>query len=380
MHDNPEPILLSPPRLDESDIEAVVGAMRSGWIAPAGPELQAFEQAIADYLGVQAAVALTSGTAAIHLGLKYLGVREGDLVLVPSATFAATAFAVTYLGAHPVFIDSEPTSWNIDPSLIESAVVTLRQRGQRVAAAIPVDLYGTPANYGVVSPLLEELGVPMLEDAAEGLGASFACQRLGSIGQAGAISFNGNKIITSSGGGMLVTNDIDMADRIRFWSTQSREEFPWYEHREVGYNYRMSNLLAALGRSQLKRIDEEVSARRTIRDEYRRLLEPVEGISVQQDPIWGKSNAWLSVLKFDTRLHPNAPSRVRKHLSDHMVESRPVWKPLHQQPVFNAEYKFLNGTSDELFRDGLCLPSSSSLGVEDVARISSMIIECLAEK
>jgi dTDP-4-amino-4,6-dideoxygalactose transaminase len=354
--------------------------MRSGWIAPAGPELQAFEQAIADYLGVQAAVALTSGTAAIHLGLKYLGVREGDLVLVPSATFAATAFAVTYLGAHPVFIDSEPTSWNIDPSLIESAVVTLRQRGQRVAAAIPVDLYGTPANYGVVSPLLEELGVPMLEDAAEGLGASFACQRLGSIGQAGAISFNGNKIITSSGGGMLVTNDIDMADRIRFWSTQSREEFPWYEHREVGYNYRMSNLLAALGRSQLKRIDEEVSARRTIRDEYRRLLEPVEGISVQQDPIWGKSNAWLSVLKFDTRLHPNAPSRVRKHLSDHMVESRPVWKPLHQQPVFNAEYKFLNGTSDELFRDGLCLPSSSSLGVEDVARISSMIIECLAEK
>lgn len=369
-------IFLSPPSCTEQDIDAVGEAMRSGWLAPVGPDLDSFEEEVAAYLGVAHAVALTSGTAALHLALKQVGVGPGDVVLVPAVTFGATAFAVTYLGAVPVFVDVD-TSWNMDAELTQRALEDLTAKGARVAAAIPVDLYGSPANYAELLPLLAEYEVPVVEDAAEGLGASSGGSKLGTFGRAAVLSFNGNKIITTSGGGMLVTDDAVMADRVRFWSTQSREPFPWYEHEEIGYNYRLSNLLASLGRSQLRRVDSEVARRRQLREWYRERLDPISGIAVQDDPPWGTSNAWLTVVRFDRQQLPDASSRVRKYLDEHNIESRPVWKPLHQQPVFRDNQAFLDGTADALFSDGLCLPSGTALTEDDIERVSHLIIECL---
>ena len=370
-------ILLSAPRATEEDIAAVVAAMRSGWIAPAGPDLAAFEAETADFLGVQHAVGLSSGTAALHLGLKYLGVGPGDVVLVPTVTFAATAFAVSYLGALPVFVDVDEESWNLDPALVESSVGALRADGHRVAAAVPVDLYGTPANYGELQAVLAELEIPFLEDAAEGLGARRDDGMVGSFGQAGVLSFNGNKLITTSGGGMLVTNDGHLADRVRYWSTQAREDLPWYEHREIGYNYRLSNLLAALGRSQLSRVPHEVAKRRQIREWYRSRLAQLPGVTVQQDPSWGASNAWLTIVRFDRDRHPDAPRLVREHLEAHDIESRPIWKPMHQQPVFASNRSFLSGVADSLFENGLCLPSGTGLAEDDIDRVSALVVDCL---
>ena len=370
-------IFLSAPQATERDISAVVDSMKSGWLAPAGPDLVSFEQEMAEFLGVGHTVALSSGTAALHLGLKYLGVQAGDHVLVPTLTFGATAFAVTYLGAIPVFIDVEPGSWNLDPELVREAVISLRATGKRVGAVIPVDLYGTPCNYSELQKVCEELDIPMLEDAAEGLGASFGSSMLGTMGQAGVLSFNGNKLITTTGGGMLVTNDEAFASKVRFWSTQSREDFPWYEHKEIGYNYRLSNVLSALGRSQLRRVPSEVDSRRAIREQDREHFTELSGVSVQSDPSWGRSNAWLSVVRFDDSLYPNAPTRVREFLETHNIESRPVWKPMHQQPVFRENISFVNGIADSIFDDGLCLPSGTGLTSADIERVASLIKQCL---
>lgn len=369
-------ILLSPPVVTRSDIDAVVAAMSSGWLAPVGPDLQAFEEEIAQAVGVSHAVGLSSGTAAIHLGLKYMGVRPGDYVLVPTVTFGATAFAVTYLGAEPVFIDVDE-SWNMDPALVGGAISSLRASGRRVSAAIPVDLYGTLANYPALIPILAEAEVPLLEDAAEAVGTTCTGGNAGSFGQAGVLSFNGNKLITTSGGGMLVTDDEELARKVRFWATQSREDVPWYEHEEIGYNYRLSNILAALGRSQLRRVAAEVAKRRQIREWYRDRLETREGVLVQSDPRWGGSNAWLSVVRFDPRIHPGTSTRVRSLLDSHKVESRPVWKPLHLQPVFAGATSFLTGSAEQLFRDGLCLPSGTAMAEEDVDRVSNIVLEAL---
>jgi dTDP-4-amino-4,6-dideoxygalactose transaminase len=371
-----ERIYLSPPRATEADIEAVTAAMRSGWLAPVGPDLARFEEDMAQFLGIRHAVGLASGTAALHLGMRYLGVAAGDAVLVPTVTFGATAFAVTYLGAVPVFLDMDE-SWNMDPALVEKAVTTLRAYGTRVSAAVPVDLYGAPADYGTLLPLLDSLDVPVLEDAAEGLGASSGDDMVGSFGTGAVLSFNGNKLITTSGGGMLVTDDADFADRVRFWSTQSREPEPWYEHREIGFNYRLSNLLGALGHSQLRRVPDEVAKRRQIREWYRERLTAVPGVVVQSDPTWGQSNAWLTVARFSPSEHPAAPTRVRELLERHNVESRPVWKPMHQQPVFADNPAFLTGAADALFADGLCLPSGTILDESDIDWICSLVISCL---
>lgn len=371
-----ERIYLSPPRATEADIEAVTAAMRSGWLAPVGPDLAGFEDDMAQFLGVNHAVGLASGTAALHLGLRYLGVQAGDAVLVPTVTFGATAFAVTYLGAVPVFLDMDE-SWNMDPSLIEDAVTSLRSSGMRVVAAVPVDLYGSSADYCTLLPVLESLGIPVVEDAAEGLGASSGDAMVGSFGSAGVLSFNGNKLITTSGGGMLVTDDSDFADKVRFWSTQARENEPWYEHREIGFNYRLSNLLAALGRSQLRRVPDEVTKRRQIREWYRERLSGVEGVMVQSDPAWGRSNAWLTVVRFSPAHHPGAPGRVREMLETFNVESRPVWKPMHQQPVFADNPAFLTGAADALFADGLCLPSGTGLDETHIDWICSLVTSCL---
>lgn len=375
----PEPdhrVYLSPPRVTETDIDAVTKAMLSGWIAPIGPDLLGFESDIATYLGVAHAVGLSSGTAAIHMGLKALGVREHDYVIVPTMTFGATVFPITYLGAEPVLVDVDD-SWNLDPSLVVEAVESVRKGGGRVAAVVPVDLYGTPADYGRLLPLLDSLGIPLLEDAAEGLGALHGRERVGTFGRAGVVSFNGNKLITTSGGGVLATNDAGLAEKVRFWSTQSRDKATWYEHSEIGFNYRLSNLLAALGRSQLQRADAEVAARRQIREWYRSRLESLDGVFVQPDPVWGTSNAWLTVVRFSHKLYPGAPQRVQDFLETHNVETRPVWKPMHQQPVFAHSRTCLSGAADEIFRDGLCLPSSGNLDEESVDWISRLVLRAL---
>ena len=367
-------LYLSAPSATPDDIASVTSALHSGWLAPVGPEITAFEAAMAAYVGVGHAVALASGTAALHLALGELGVQPGDAVIVPTVTFGATAFAPTYLGAAPVFVDIDD-SWNVDPELLASCIADLRGHGYRVAAAIPVDLYGTPANYALIRDVLAEADVPMVEDAAEGLGARTPDGPVGAFGAAGVFSFNGNKIITTSGGGMLVTNDGHLADRIRHLSTQARMPLPWYEHEEIGYNYRMSNILAALGRSQLGRIDAEVARRRQVREWYRNRLESLDGVRVQADPPWGTSNAWLSIAVFDPARYDEAPNRVRMALESANIESRPIWKPMHQQPVFREHRAYLNGKADALFRDGLCLPSGSGVDEEAVHRVCDVIVD-----
>ena len=358
------------------DIHRVQESLISGWVAPAGPELSAFESQISAYVGVSEAVGLSSGTAALHLALKYLGVGRGDKVLVPTLTFGATAFAVTYLGAEPVFVDVDD-SWNMDPDHTRLALETLNGDGIRVGAALPVDLYGSPANYGPLMPLFSEFGVPVFEDAAEGLGGDFDGRKLGGFGVGGALSFNGNKILTTSGGGMLLTNDGEFASKVRFWATQSREDFPWYEHEEIGYNYRLSNILASLGRSQLERIDQTVTRHRELRDLYREGLAQLEGVLVQEDPQWGRSNAWLSVVTFDLGLYPDAPTQIRLVLEERNIESRPIWKPMHKQPVFRGARTFLSGKADAVYSSGLCLPSGPGITDLDVEEICSVILKIL---
>ncbi|MDD2818523.1 MAG: DegT/DnrJ/EryC1/StrS family aminotransferase [Candidatus Nanopelagicales bacterium] len=372
-----ERVYLSAPRALPEDIASVTRALESGWLAPVGPELSGFESDIAEFIGVKHAVGLSSGTAALHLGLKYLGVKSGDYVIVPTMTFAATAFAVTYLGAIPVFVDVDQESWNLDPILLDEVLTELAKSGKKVSAVIPVDLYGTPCNYLQILTVCERHGVPVLEDAAEGLGASLGGARLGSYGRAGVLSFNGNKLITTSGGGMLVTDDDEFAAKVRYWSTQARSDNPWYEHTEIGYNYRLSNILAALGRSQLRRVPREVETRRSTREMYRDLFACMPGMEIQQDPSWGTSNAWLTVVRFDLSVFPNAPTRVREFLESNNVESRPIWKPMHRQPVFASNPKFLTGIGDELFENGLCLPSGTGLDSRDIERVASLVIECL---
>ena len=359
-------------------MQSVVEALHSGWVAPAGPSLTEFEEACAAYVGRAHAVGLSSGTAALHLGLKQLGVDEGSYVLVPSVTFAATAFAVTYLGATPFLVDVEPEYGTLDVGLVERAVAEVRKSGGHVSAVVPVDLYGCSVQYAQLLAVCESLGIPVLEDAAEGLGASYGEAKLGSLGEASVLSFNGNKILTTSGGGMLLTDDEAFAQKVRKWATQSREPVVWYEHEEIGFNYRLSNILAALGLSQLRRIDQTVDHRRQVREWYREGLASLDGVSVVGDPPWGRSNAWLTVARFDEDVLPGAPERVRLALEDHNIESRPVWKPMHQQPVFASAPSLLTGASDRFFREGLCLPSGPVMTQELVAKVSGFIREALA--
>ncbi len=376
MNEDWERRYLSAPVATPEDIHRVQESLISGWIAPSGPELARFESEMASFLGVEIAVGLSSGTAALHLGLKYLGVEAGDSVLIPTLTFGATAFAVTYLGAEPVFVDIDQ-SWNMDPVQSRLALETLATEGKRAAAVVPVDLYGSPANYGELLPLFEEFGTPVFEDAAEGLGGEFGSRKLGAFGRGGALSFNGNKILTTSGGGMLVTDDAEFAAKVKFWATQSRQDYPWYEHEEIGYNYRLSNILAALGRSQLERIDQTVARRRELRDLYREGLAQLEGVLVQEDPPWGRSNAWLSVVTFDLGLYPDAPTQIRLALEERNIESRPIWKPMHQQPVFSHSRSFLNGAADSLYESGLCLPSGPGITDLHVEEACSVILKTL---
>ena len=370
-------IHLSSPSVQTEDEIALVSALRSGWVAPVGPELDEFERDLSAASQRRHAVALSSGTAAIHLGLLALGVERGDEVFVSDLTFGATAFAVTYVGAHPVFIDVEETSWNLDPQVLADTFARRNLEGRLPAAVVAVDVFGRTCDYGRILPLCEEYGVPVLVDSAEALGATHGACIAGSMGAAAVFSFNGNKIITTSGGGALVTDDPEIARKVRHWSTQSREPFPWYEHQEIGFNYRMSNILAALGRAQLARLGEIVDRRRAIRDRFWERLSETPGVTVMGDPPWGRWNGWLTTVLFDSTLLPNAPRTVCEALEAVNIESRPVWKPMHQQPVFEKADSVLTGVSDRIFSEGLCLPSGTAMTDEDVDRVLEAVVTSL---
>jgi dTDP-4-amino-4,6-dideoxygalactose transaminase len=374
-----ERILLSPPHVTESEVESAVAALRTGWVAPLGPEVDQFEVELAQASGRSFAVALSSGTAALHLALIGLGVQRGDHVVVPTLTFGATAFAVTYVGAVPIFVDSEEVSMNLDPEVLEALFEKQAAVGALPAAVITVDLFGRTCDYGKILPICERFGVPIISDSAEALGASFNSQPAGSTGECAVFSFNGNKIITTSGGGVLVTDNAQLAEQARFRATQAREPYPWYEHKDIGYNYRMSNILAAIGRSQLARLPDIIDHRRGIREISDSCLSEFDGVTVYADPPWGRWNGWLTTVRFNRDKWPKAPQRVREALAKHNVESRPIWKPMHQQPVFAGVKASLTGVADKLFEEGLCLPSGTGMQEEQVRLVAELIVSELVQ-
>lgn len=353
-------VFLSKADVADLEIDYVVRAMRSGWVAPAGPDLDAFEAEIAQRVGVAHGVGLGSGTAALHLALVSWGVQPGDLVITSTLTFAATANAATYVGADLHFVDCDPQTGNMDPDLLDQALRSARAAGRRVGAVIPVDMLGEPVEYDAIMAVADEYGVRLLCDAAESFGASYRGKAAGSFGDASVLSFNGNKVMTTSGGGMLLTNDGDLAAHVRKLSTQAREDVPWYEHQEIGYNYRLSNVLAALGRAQLRRLDEMVERRAAWRERYRSILE-VPGVRFLGGTPDAVSNAWLTAIVVDESVAGWAASDLGKALAARGIETRPLWKPMHQQPVFARCSGTLSGAADDLFANGLALPSGSGL-------------------
>jgi dTDP-4-amino-4,6-dideoxygalactose transaminase len=354
-------IYLSPPEVGPEERRMLLEAFDSNWIAPVGPDIDAFERELAERVGVGHGVALSSGTAALHLCLMLAGIGPGDEVLLPSFTFVATASAVVYLGARPVFVDSSASTWNIDPDLVEAELARRAADGRLPAAVVSVDLYGQSADYDRLLPLCAEYGIPLIEDAAEALGATYHDRAAGSFGTTGVFSFNGNKIITTSGGGMLVTDSAETAQRARFLATQARDPFPHYEHSALGYNYRLSNLLAALGRAQLRGLDARIERRRAINERYRKALSGVPGIRFMPVGPYGEPNWWLTCILVDPDAFGADREQIRLALEEVDVESRPTWKPLHLQPVFAGVPTIGGAVCADIFERGLCLPTGSAL-------------------
>lgn len=341
-------------------------AVRSGWVAPLGPMVERLEERLADRCGRRYAVATSSGTAALHLALLEVGAAPGTAVVVPTLTFAATANAVVYTGAEPVFVDCDAYSGTLDPHLLEQVLADLHREGTAVAAVLPVDLLGRCADYRALIPVCERWGVPVVSDAAEALGASHGPAPAGSFGVAAALSFNGNKIMTTSGGGMLLTDDAVLAERARYLSTQARQPSVHYEHTEIGYNYRLSNVLAALGLAQLDRLDGMIARRRAIRERYAELFAPLDGVRIFQRTGDAADNCWLTAVVVDPARAGWCSDDLRAALDDAGIESRPLWKPMHQQPVFAGARSWITGHADRLFATGLSLPSGSALQPDQV--------------
>ncbi len=366
-------LYLSPPHMSGLEWAFLQEAFDSGWIAPLGPQVAAFEEEFAAKIGARHALALNSGTAAIHLALVHLGVGPGDEVLVSTLTFIASANPIVYQGARPVFIDSERTSWNMDPNLLEDALKRKARLGQRPKAIIVVHLYGQTADMQPILDLGQRYGVPVIEDAAEALGATYRGRSAGTWGVAAAFSFNGNKIITTSGGGMLVSDDEAFVRHARKLATQARDPAPHYQHSEIGYNYRLSNLLAAVGRGQLRVLDDRVRRKREIFDLYRQLLRDVPGLTWMPEAPWGRANRWLTVLTVNPAVLGVTREDLRLALEAANIESRPLWKPLHLQPVFRGAEVFGGAVAEDLFAHGLCLPSGTQMHDADVRRVVQVL-------
>jgi dTDP-4-amino-4,6-dideoxygalactose transaminase len=373
-----ERIYMSPPDVGAAEEEALVRALRSGWVAPLGPEVDAFEHEVAARVGVAHAVALSSGTAALHLGLLNLGVRPGDAVITSTMTFAATANAIVYTGAQPMFVDVDPATGNLDAALVAEALGRLAGSGRRVAAVVPVDLLGKAADYTAIQDVAASSGVPLLADAAESLGAAHRGSPAGSFGRAAALSFNGNKIMTTSGGGMLLTDDEDLATRTRYLATQARQPFAHYEHTDIGYNYRLSNILAALGRAQLDRLDAMIVRRKVWRARYRELFAEVTGVKIFQGDDDAEDNAWLTAILVEPEATGWEAAELSRFLAETDIESRPLWKPMHLQPVFADAPAVITGAAEILFRTGVTLPSGSAMSDEQYRRVEDRIGEFLA--
>ena len=364
-------IYLSPPHMGENERNYLIDAFDSNWIAPLGPHVDGFEKEMAEYLGVKHAAALCSGSSALHLALILAGIKEGDKVLCPSLTFAATANVIMYEKAQPIFVDSDPNFWVVDLNALEKSI-----KKHKPKAFIPVDLYGQSCDYDAITDLCEKYNVLLIEDAAEALGADYKGKKCGSFGEMGILSFNGNKIITTSGGGMLVSNNEEYVNKARFLATQAREPALHYEHKELGYNYRMSNLLAAVGRGQLEVIHDRVSTRRSIFNRYKKALSHVDGFTFMKEADYGKSNKWLSTLTVDEKVAGISRNQIIDALEKENIESRPVWKPMHMQPLYkDCDYITVGeeDVSGRLFENGLCLPSGSNLSEDDQNRVIDII-------
>jgi dTDP-4-amino-4,6-dideoxygalactose transaminase len=366
-------VWLSSPHLGDEETAFVEEAFRTNWIAPLGPHVDGFERELAAYAGVGHAAALSSGTAAIHLGLLLLGVKPGDTVFCSSLTFVGSCNPILYCGARPVFIDSEPGSWNMSPQALERAFAWAQRENRLPRCVVLVNLYGQSADMDALLPICERYGVPVLEDAAESLGASYKARKSGSFGHVAVYSFNGNKIITTSGGGMLLSDDADLVARARKLSTQAREPAPHYEHVEVGFNYRMSNVLAGIGRGQLRVLDQRVARRRQVYETYRAALADVAEVQWMPEPAGMHSTRWLTSM---TLAGPDAAQRrdhVLRSLERHSIEARPVWKPMHLQPLFRGAAYFAHApgqdVSARLFDAGICLPSGSNMAEDQLARV-----------
>ena len=369
-------IYLSPPNMGGGEQKYIEEAFASNWIAPHGPSIQAFEDEMKEYIGVSSALALVSGTSALHLALRWLGAKEGDLVFCSDFTFIGSCGAICYERCIPVFIDSEPDSWNMSPVALEKAFLWAEKKGKLPKAVIVVDLYGESADWDALLPVCKKYGVPVIEDAAEAVGATYKGRRCGSFGDISMLSFNGNKIMTSSGGGMALSNNELAVEKMRFWSMQAREPAVHYEHKEYGYNYRMSNICACIGRGQLEFMPEKLKNRKKIHETYRRELKDLPAY-IKQNARTGEPNYWLNLLVLDTKTM--TPEAVVGKLQDAGIEARPAWKPMHMQPVFSNAMFFSHyggqrpGVGESAFRRALCLPSGDGMSEEQQQTVTDAL-------
>lgn len=368
-------IYLSPPCMLGRERELLLDAFDSNWIAPLGPHLNAFETEFASRVRVPHAAGLASGTCALHLALRIMGVGPGDAVITSTFTFVATANAILQVGATPIFVDSDWASWNMDPTRLREALIACRDRNQLPKAVLTVDIVGQCCDYASIQAICHEFGVPLIEDAAEALGASFQNQPAGSFGDIACFSFNGNKIITTSGGGMLVSHNQHFVQQARFLSTQARDPAPHYEHSQAGYNYRMSNLLAAVGRGQLETLDIHVTHRRKIFQRYVAALGDLPGVTFMPEIAGGYSTRWLTMLMIDPVKFGADREQVRLALEAENIEARPAWKPMHQQPLFAACEIRGGEVSEQIFEQGLCLPSGTALSEAEQDRVIKILLK-----
>jgi len=377
-------IYLSPPHMSGGELAYVHDAFESNWIAPLGPHVNAFEAEMCSRIACRRALALSSGTAALHLALRYLGVGAGDVVVCSSLTFIGSASPILYLNAEPAFVDSEPDSWNMSPEALQKAFDWAATTGRRPKAVIIVDLYGQSARMDPLLAICNHYGVPVVEDAAEALGSTYKGKYCGTNGKFGVYSFNGNKIITTSGGGMLVSDDEEALDKALFWATQARDPYPWYQHSEMGYNYRLSNIIAAIGRAQLQVLDERVATKRAIFDRYQQELAGLPGVDFMPEITEGKANRWLTIMTLNPELTTVRPMQVIEALESENIESRPIWKPMHLQPLFAQCPYFTHGerisVSDSLFDNGVCLPSGTAMTAEEQNRVIDTVRGCFRDR
>ncbi len=367
-----ERIFLSPPHMGGTEIDYVMQAFKSNYIAPTGPQLAQFEQAFSKLTGMKHCVAVASGTAAMHLVLRTLGVKAGDYVLASTLTFIGSVSPITFLDAKPVFIDCDVKTWTMDPNLVAEAIKQLKAKGHLPAVVVPTDLYGQSSDVDALRAICDPEGIPVVVDSAEALGATYCGESAGKRGRAAIFSFNGNKIITTSGGGMLATDDEQIASRCKHLSTQAREPFLHYEHEEVGYNYRMSNVLAGIGIGQLEVLAERVNRKRAIFDAYVEELGGLHGVSFMPEADYGRSTRWLTVALVDSDKFGATPNEIIAALDAENIESRPVWKPMHMQPAFAGCMTAGGAVSERFFRDGICLPSGTLMSDEQQARVCSI--------